>query len=365
MKELNVKEFQEQRNSYQQYDLIELLKSFQKKINRNLYVATLAVVNDVNNELITCTPFPIRKDDRVNTIIAYNLTQRVVNEGDKVLILFTDRDFRDTYVSTTTNENTIGETNDENLHSQAYGIIIQCLGEDGTGGDKITIDNELSPTSTNPVQNKIIYNALQDIIDDIETNANNITNLNNQVEQNANDISNIENTLEDKADKTELDKYVTLTTNQTISGVKTFTANNRFTGSNTFTANNSFTGVNNFTAETQFKNASYAPTWRDISYQIGKSSLFTRGAFMQEIVAQIIAPNQTMSDSSVSFESVKDNIKFQYITKNAGKNPTLADLATLSPSGLSVSGSSLTVNGTNVALSTDLKLTSEEIDIEW
>lgn len=375
---MNVKEYQEQRNSYQQYDFIEILKSFQKKINRNLYVASLAVVNSIDNELITCTPFPVRKDDRVNTIIAYNLTQRVLNEGDKVLILFTDRDFRDTYSKVSTNENTIGETNDENLHSQSYGIIIQCLGEDSGGGSKIVIDSKLDPDSTNPVQNKVIYNALQNIIDDIEANTTSITNLNTSVgnlttdvDKNKTDISNINSELENKADKSDLDNYVTLTTEQTkstnsaITGKKEFTANNVFSGSNTFSGGNTFSANNNFTNETRFTNASYFPTYYDIANGIGKSSIFTRGAMLQEFVCQIIAPNVNATNANYSFTAIKDNIKFQYVTAANGSKPTLVDMAQLSPSGLSVRGDSLTVGGEQVALARDLMISAEEIEIDW
>lgn len=41
------------------------------------------------------------------------------------------------------------------------GNTISCTVSGGSGGGSITVDSTLSPTSTNPVQNKVIYSALQ------------------------------------------------------------------------------------------------------------------------------------------------------------------------------------------------------------
>ena len=47
--------------------------------------------------------------------------------------------------------------------------ILDALSQGGGGGGGITVDSELSSSSTNPVQNKVIYGALQDIDEDIAT----------------------------------------------------------------------------------------------------------------------------------------------------------------------------------------------------
>lgn len=41
------------------------------------------------------------------------------------------------------------------------GNTISCTVSGGSGGSSITVDSTMSPTSTNPVQNKVIYSALQ------------------------------------------------------------------------------------------------------------------------------------------------------------------------------------------------------------
>ena len=47
------------------------------------------------------------------------------------------------------------------------GNTISCTVSGGSGGGSITVDSALSGTSTNPVQNKVIYTALQNKQDKI------------------------------------------------------------------------------------------------------------------------------------------------------------------------------------------------------
>lgn len=141
--------------------------------------------------------------------------------------------------------------------------------------------------------------------------------------------------LDKKASLTDLNSYVNLSGTQTITGIKTFN------------------GANNFIGETKFTNSS-VPTWSDIATGIAKSSCSTRGAFDQAIIGQVIAANATYSNASYSYDILKDTIKFQYVVKASGAAPTLGDLAILDTSGLKVSGSSLTLNGNEVALSSEI-----------
>lgn len=110
---------------------------------------------------------------------------------------------------------------------------------------------------------------------------------------------------------------VTTNTAQTISGGKTFT------------------GTNTYSAENTFTHATYAPTWHDIANGIGKSSCFTRGAFMQAITGQILAPNAAYSESAKGYNTEANKIKFQKMTASNGQ-PTVTDMAVISESGITV-----------------------------
>lgn len=122
----------------------------------------------------------------------------------------------------------------------------------------------------------------------------------------------LEDSIASKADKTSLNSYVTLSTAQTITGAKTFN------------------GAHSFTGETKFTNSGYCPTFSDIASGIGKSSCFTRGAHMQVITGQILAPTAGYTDEARGYETETGTIKFQHITATTGGQPTVSDMATLS-----------------------------------
>lgn len=69
-------------------------------------------------------------------------------------------------------------------------------------------------------------------------------------------------------------------------------------------------GIKSFTGETKFTNAEYAPNFFDIAGGIGKSSCFTRGAFMQAIVGEFLAPNGEYSDADTAMDIQKDTFLF-------------------------------------------------------
>lgn len=92
-------------------------------------------------------------------------------------------------------------------------------------------------------------------------------------------------------------------------------------------------GVKIFTSETRFTNSQCCPIWYDIANGIGKSSLFTRGAFMQAFIGQIIAPYKPVtipdSEKDKGYSISGDTIKFQRcIGQNSGQ-PKLEDMAEL------------------------------------
>lgn len=131
----------------------------------------------------------------------------------------------------------------------------------------------------------------------------------------------------DLLDKPDTSNFVTLDGTETITGTKTFT------------------GSNIFTNESKFTHATYAPTWKDIAPGIGKSSCFSRGAFMQLITGQILLPNAgcTNTDAGVTggYETEADVLKFQTMTAAAGQ-PTVATVASINASGISTTGLALT-----------------------
>lgn len=145
-------------------------------------------------------------------------------------------------------------------------------------------------------------------------------------------VDDVEALQKDKADKSQLSSYVTLNSEQTITGSKTFT------------------GAHEFTGETQFTNVTYAPTFTDIAASIGKSSSFTRGAFMQAFVGQMIAPNKDCADADHGYAIESGKIKFQRVTGTNNGQPMLADLAVLSEDSLSVSGEIKTSFKNSVAM---------------
>lgn len=110
--------------------------------------------------------------------------------------------------------------------------------------------------------------------------------------------------------------FVTTNTEQTISAVKTFTAESKFT------------------------NSQYCPTFTDIASGIGKSSCFTRGAHMQVITGQILAPNAAASDTTRGYNTEVGKIKFQSMTAKDGQ-PVVTDMAVIDSTGIKEKGTYL------------------------
>ena len=152
-----------------------------------------------------------------------------------------------------------------------------------------------------------------------------------------------------------LANYVTLNgDDQTITGVKIFTK------------------ANYFQSETLFTHTSYAPTWKDNASGVGKSSCFTRGAFDQAIVGQIIAPNQTFTDDNYSYATESGKIKFQRIVET-GKNQAgtastgqfvLEDMAVISSDGMTVGGKAVATTDQIPDISGDSGSGSDLVQIE-
>lgn len=117
-------DFNKTRNDFQQYDLVTVFQASETRLMRHLHVATMAIVTKADGDTIQCMPFPIRENTTANNIYAFNIGKVDYKVGDKVLVIFTDRDFRKNYDSATTSERSIGTTNDAQLHSIDYGVVI-------------------------------------------------------------------------------------------------------------------------------------------------------------------------------------------------------------------------------------------------
>lgn len=89
--------------------------------------------------------------------------------------------------------------------------------------DKLTIDSTLSSTSTNPVQNKVIYQELMDLEDNKQTrleSGTNIKTINGESLLGSGDI-----TITGSGEDIDLSNYVDLTSYQIITGNKVLTGN--------------------------------------------------------------------------------------------------------------------------------------------
>lgn len=155
----------ETRNNYQQYDWIEVFKSFETKIKKGIHTATMAVVIKSDSDTIYCMPFPIEEDTDAKVIEAYNISNATYSKGEKCLILFTDRDFRTNRKNVTTDSNSVTKTNNATLHSDLYGIVIPTK----SSGSTPTESNLLiySSKSDFPIEgdtNKLYFSIEDDII---------------------------------------------------------------------------------------------------------------------------------------------------------------------------------------------------------
>lgn len=149
----------------------------------------------------------------------------------------------------------------------------------------------------------------------------------------------------------DLSNYVDKTTTQTITGSKTFTA------------------VNSFTDETKFTNSQYAPTWKDVASGIGKSSCFTRGAFMQLITGQILLPNAacTNTDAGVTggYETSANALKFQTMTASAtAGQPAVTTVATIDSSGIATKSLIMT-SGTTAKAAWQYNSSTDCVELVW
>lgn len=106
----------------------------------------------------------------------------------------------------------------------------------------------------------------------------------------------------------------------------------------------SLTSANTYDGEQKFQNSQYCPTALDNAYAIGAAYKASRGAVNQEIVGQIIMPNTTTSDA-YGCDNSANTIKFQKITDVSNGIPTLATVATMTPSSFTFNGNEVLTSG--------------------
>jgi hypothetical protein len=143
--------------------LIDVFNNFEKKVFSKLKASTLArfeaVTKEYSNTLgygkVLVKPMPLLADQQEYSLEVYCIANMSsVTPGTVVPICFTDMDFRSSLENNVIAQDTTGL-----FHKQSYGV---CLYQSGSGSS-ITIDTELSNTSRNPVENRIITQYLENI----------------------------------------------------------------------------------------------------------------------------------------------------------------------------------------------------------
>lgn len=115
-------DFDQTRNSKHQYDAVEIFKSFQNKINRDMKVASLAKVTEVKGQYVNAVYYPTGEKDSPLTINAWNISKLDLKINDIVLIVFLDRDFRN--YTNDIDKNNPPVTSDVYLHNISFGVVV-------------------------------------------------------------------------------------------------------------------------------------------------------------------------------------------------------------------------------------------------
>ena len=110
------------------HDLADLLNVMKESISLNLNVATLAQFVEVYKEydatlkfqILKVKPFPINEGETEHIDYVYCFKNVSFNSGDYLLVIYTDRDFRDNLQLTNGQILSSGEK----LHTTNYGVVI-------------------------------------------------------------------------------------------------------------------------------------------------------------------------------------------------------------------------------------------------
>lgn len=109
-------------------DDLEVLLALKKNIFRDLKVASLGQVKEVNDSNISVSLFPTYSNESELYINCYKLNNLEINKNDVVLVLFLDKNFIQNLNQIKNNQtkSTLDSNNIE-LHSLKYGIIIGVI----------------------------------------------------------------------------------------------------------------------------------------------------------------------------------------------------------------------------------------------
>lgn len=110
------------------HDINDLLVLLKNSIMSNLHVSSLARYVGVQQaydetlkfQIIKVVPFPIDDGEQEHTDYAYCFSDREFSDGEYVLIIYTDKDFRDNIQLT--NWRTL--TDARKPHKTSYGVVI-------------------------------------------------------------------------------------------------------------------------------------------------------------------------------------------------------------------------------------------------
>lgn len=143
--------------------LLDVLENFEKRVFSKLKASALArfeaVTKEYNDALgygkVLVKPMPLLPDQKEYSLEVYCIANMSsVTPGTVVPLCFTDMDFRSSLENKVVVQDSTGL-----FHKQSYGV---CLYQGG-GNGSITVDSELSNTSKNPVENRVITNYLANI----------------------------------------------------------------------------------------------------------------------------------------------------------------------------------------------------------
>ena len=105
-------------------DLIKVLLAVKASTMRDLHVASLGIIKDISNDEYSIKTFPTIKGSSDKNIVCLNCYSGTLSIGDIVLVLFTDRNTIQTLRQAKSRQKLTELTNDEELHSEKFGVII-------------------------------------------------------------------------------------------------------------------------------------------------------------------------------------------------------------------------------------------------
>lgn len=105
-------------------DFLKVLLALKSNVMKDLHVATLGCVEEINDNVYKCRVFPFSKDEQEKDIECRRLSSVSPVVGSYVLILFLDRDFIQNLKQINSSQPLTPIKDTTELHSERYGIII-------------------------------------------------------------------------------------------------------------------------------------------------------------------------------------------------------------------------------------------------